>query len=186
MDKRTLTRLSYHTILEQLAGCSVSSLGRERAQGLLPITDLETIKHWQAETTQGRDLLRLEPLAEVGGWQDIRQQVMQAGHGLVLEPGDLLSVARTLTASRRVRKFLLDRQEQYPLLYDIGIVLGQFDDIEQKIYDAIGPNGEVSDQASPELARINRSLANLQAQIKSKLDQFIRSQTCLLYTSRCV
>lgn len=181
MDKRTLKRLEYDKILEQLAGYSVSPLGRERALELTPSTNIDAISRWQAETTQGRELLRLEPTAEVGGWYDVRRQVEQARRGVVLEPEDLLAVGRTLTAIRRVKKFLLERQDKYPLLYEIGVDLGLFGDMEQRINESILPGGEISDRASSALSQIRRSLVNLQAQIKARLENIIRSPSYQKY-----
>ncbi|GBF32729.1 recombination inhibitory protein MutS2 [Desulfocucumis palustris] len=175
MEERTLKRLEYDKILEQLAGYSVSPLGREKALELAPSTNIDAISRWQAETTQGRELLRLEPTAEVGGWYDVRRQVEQARRGLVLEPEELLAVGRTLTAGRRVKKFLLERQEKYPLLYEIGVDLGLFGELEQRINESILPGGEIADRASSALSQIRRSLVNLQAQIKARLENIIRS-----------
>lgn len=175
MEERALRRLEYDKILNKLAGFAGSPLGRERALELQPVTDISKILRWQSETTEGREMLRLEPTAEVGGWYDVRSQVKQASRGLVLEPGDLLAVGRTITANRRVKKFLLERQEKYPLLYEIGVELGQFGDLEQRITGAILPGGEISDHASSALAQIRRALTNAQSQIKNKLESIIRS-----------
>jgi DNA mismatch repair protein MutS2 len=181
MEERMLKRLEYDKILEQLAGYSVSPLGRERALKLLPYDNIDIIRLFQAETTQGRDLLRLEPTAEVGGWYDVRKQVELARRGIILEPGDLLSLGRTLTAARRVKRFLLERQDKYPLLYEIGLELHQFNELEQRINDAILPGGEIADRASAALAQIRRGLVNQQAQIKSRLENIIRSQSYQKY-----
>ncbi|KJS16074.1 MAG: recombination and DNA strand exchange inhibitor protein [Peptococcaceae bacterium BRH_c4b] len=181
MDERTLKRLEYDKILEQLAGYSVSPLGRERALELQPYQDIDVIRRLQAETTQGRDLLRLEPTAEVGGWYDVRVQVEQARRGIILEPEDLLSLGRTLTAARRVKRFLLERQEKYPLLFEIGLELFQFVELEQRINDSIVPGGEIADRASASLAQIRRGLVNQQTQIKARLENIIRSSSYQKY-----
>lgn len=175
MDGRTLERLAYPVILEQLKGYTVSPLGRERVENLEPSIYLEEIKKWQLETTQGRDLLRLEPMAEVGGWYDIREQVKKSSRGIMLESSELLFVGRTLTAIRRVKKFLLGREENYPLLFALGLELRDFETLEERIFKAIREDGEILDSASSELGRIRRVLAQLQGQIKTKLNSYVRS-----------
>ncbi|MCQ2559167.1 MAG: endonuclease MutS2 [Clostridia bacterium] len=179
MDQRSLARLGYPTILEQLAKCSVSSLGRELAENLQPSTDWPEIVRWQQETTEARDLLRLEPLADLGGWQDIRPWIVQASRGIMLEPSDFWQVALTLGATRRAKKFLQERD--YPLLKEISEFLGEFKDLEDQILKTIKDDGSISDQASPELARIRRTLGQLQSQIKSKLEHLIRSSETQKY-----
>ncbi len=90
MERKTLQRLEYQKILEQLASFTGSPLSRELVMELEPVDDLAAILGWQAETSEGRELLRLDPTAEIGGWKDIRVQLKRAGSGAVLEPGELL------------------------------------------------------------------------------------------------
>ncbi|MFZ5647014.1 MAG: endonuclease MutS2 [Bacillota bacterium] len=181
MEEKTLKRLEYFKVLERLAGFAGSPLGRERALGLVPVTDIELIKRWQWETTEGREMMRLDPAAELGGWYDVREQARQASKGVMLEPEDLLAVGRTLTAVRRVKKFFAERTDRYPLLSDISEGLGFFGDLEQRILSSILPGGEVADTASPALGQIRRHLSNAQAQIKARLEGYIRSATYQKY-----
>ncbi|KJS02954.1 MAG: recombination and DNA strand exchange inhibitor protein [Peptococcaceae bacterium BRH_c4a] len=175
MEEKTLRRLEYYKILERLAGFAGSPLGQERALELTPSADMEQIRKWQSETTEGREMMRLDPAAELGGWYDVRDQVLQASRGISLEPGDLLSVGRTLTAIRRVKKFFSDRAGRYPLMSEISEALGNFGDLEQRIIASIMPGGEIADAASPVLGQIRRHLAVARGQVKSRLDGFIRS-----------
>ncbi len=173
MDQRSLTRLGYPIILEQLAQCSLSNLGRELAENLQPSTDWAEIVRWQNETTEARNLFRLEPLADLGGWQDIRPWIIQASRGIMLEPEDFWQIALTLGAARRAKSFLQERD--YPLLKEIGDFLGDFKDLEDQIIRTVKDDGSIADQASPELNRIRRTLGQLQSQIKSRLEHLIHS-----------
>lgn len=175
MDNKTLKRLEYHKIQEQLASCAGSPLGKERVMSLSPVDDLPTILRWQAETSEGRELLRLEPTAEIGGWKDIRGSLQKAGRGALLEPEDLVAVADTLTAGRVIKNFLNERQERYPLLNELALSLTSLPDLEQKIKKAILPGGGVADGASPELAQIRRKIVNTQVHVKDHLEHIIRS-----------
>lgn len=181
MEEKTLKRLEYYKVLDKLAGFAGSPLGREKALELKPVTDIELVRRWQSETTEGREMMRLDPAAELGGWYDVREQVRQASKGVMLEPGDLLAVGRTLTATRRVKKFFSERAGRYPLMSDISEGLSVFGDLEQRILSSILPGGEVADMASPALGQIRRQLSNAQAQIKARLDGFIRSSAYQRY-----
>ncbi|MCL6610563.1 MAG: endonuclease MutS2 [Peptococcaceae bacterium] len=175
MDEKTLKRLEYHKILDRLAGLAGSPLGRELALQLRPSDDIELIRRRQSETTEGRELMRLDPAAEMGGWYDVREQARRARRGVVLEPEDLLAVGRTLSAVRRVKKFFLERTGRYPLLAGISEGLGNFGDLDQRITSSILPGGEVADSASPALGQIRRQLAGAQARVKARLEDIIRS-----------
>ncbi|OPX86672.1 MAG: Endonuclease MutS2 [Pelotomaculum sp. PtaB.Bin104] len=175
MDKKTLTRLEFHKVKEQLAAHAGSALGKERVMELEPVDNPFIISRWQAETSEGRELLRLDPVAEIGGWRDIRLPLQRAGRGALLEPEELLAVADTLTASRLIKKFLQEKQERYPILSELGLALAALPDLERKIKEAILPGGEVASGASAALAQIRRKLTGAQAQIKGHLEHVIRS-----------
>lgn len=175
MDKKTLARLEFHKIREQLAALANSPLGKERAGALEPIDDLSEVFRRQEETTEGRELMRLDPTAEINGWKDVRVQLQKAGRGAALEPGELWAVAETLAAGRHIKKFLEEKRERYPLLSQLSFAMVSLPDLEQKIKKAIETGGGVSDRASPELAKIRRRILNTQANIKEYLEGIIRS-----------
>ncbi|MDK2888237.1 MAG: mismatch repair protein MutS2 [Thermoanaerobacter sp.] len=175
MDERTLKRLEYDKVLEHLARYTISSLGRERVLSLRPVTDRQAIQTWQAETTQARELLRLEPGADFGGWHDIRRQLQRAVQGAVLEPQELFETGQTLGALQRIRKFFAGRAGRYPLLEEIAFKIGNFNELERKIKKAILPGGEIADDASPALSSIRRRLLRAQQQVRELLENIIRS-----------
>jgi len=175
MDERTLKRLEYDKILSRLADCTLSPLGRERALSLRPVTDRETISRWQDQTSEACTLLRLEPGAALGGWQDIRRPLERARRGAVLEAEELFAVAQTVRAARLAKSFFAERTGKYPLLEEIALKLGNFAAMEHRLAAAVQPGGEITDQASPELAQIRRRLLRAQQQIKERLENIIRS-----------
>ena len=175
MEEKTLKRLEYHKVLEQLASFAGSPLGKERALALRPVDDPTVIRRWLDEVSEGRKLLRVEPTAELGGWKDIRNQLLRAGRGAVLEPEELIAVADTMTAGRIIKNFLNERQENYPLLHELAFFIVPLPDLEQRIKKAILPGGEIADNASPELARTRKKMVGAQIDIKKHLEDMIRS-----------
>jgi DNA mismatch repair protein MutS2 len=175
MEEKTLKRLEYYKVLEQLASFAGSPLGKEQALALRPADDHSVIHRWQDEVSEGRKLLRFEPTAELGGWKDIRNQLLRAGRGAVLEPEELTAVSDTLTAGRIVKNFLHERQENYPLLNELSFFIVPLPELEARIKKAVLPGGEIADNASPELARMRKKLVGAQLDIKKHLENMIRS-----------
>ncbi|MCL2766661.1 MAG: endonuclease MutS2 [Peptococcaceae bacterium] len=175
MDNKALKRLEFYKVKEQLASFTYSNLGRERVMALEPVTDLQVIIRRQGETSEGRELYRLEPATEFYGWQDVRTQLQKAGRGGVLEPEDLLAVADTLTSCRLVKNFFREKGEKYPILSDLSFALFALPELENSIKKTILPGGEVSDRASATLAQLRRKIAGSQLQVKEYLDKVIRS-----------
>lgn len=175
MEEKTLTRLEFHKVRRQLAEHTGSALGREIALQIKPSNNIDAVLNWQAETTQARNLMRYEPVAEYGGWHDIRAQISRLKRQAVLTGEELYHIGDTLSASRRIKKFLTERRENYPLLAELAEGLATLPEIEKAILKAILPGGEIDDHATPELAQIRRRLVIGQAKVKERLDRIIRS-----------
>lgn len=175
MDEKTFKRLEFDRVRQQLSRHAVSPLGAELALAAGPLANRLVIEHLQQETSQAVELLRREPAADLGGWLDVRRPVRQAGQGLDLEPLDLYAVGQTLAAARRAKKFLAEREEQYPLLGQLARQINHHNEVENAILKSILPGGEIADQASARLAAIRRQILGAQARIKSRLEEMIRS-----------
>lgn len=175
MEEKTYTRLEFDKVLQQLAAHAHSAPGKELALALRPSKDPDTVLAWQAETTQARELMRFEPSAEFGGWHDIRGQILRLRRNAVLQAEELFFIGETLAASRRIKRYLLERRMKYPSLAAIAEGLAALPELEKAILSAILPGGEIDDRATPELAQIRRRKVSAQAKVRERLERIIRS-----------
>ncbi|AGL01173.1 endonuclease MutS2 [Desulfoscipio gibsoniae] len=181
MDERNLKRLEFDRVKEKLAEFAVSTPGRELIGDLVPFSNRDEIVNALEEVTEGRELLRLDPTARLGGWNDVRQQARRCERGALLDPQELWHVLQTLTACRQIKNFFSERQDSYTRLNEIAMGLGSFKDLEKMIASAIAPGGEVLDRASERLFNIRRRLASAQQRIKDRLNEIIRSTSYQKY-----
>jgi len=175
LDRRTLQRIEYDKVIDRLVACATFTPGKEMAAALLPATDLPVVAQRQQETSEAKEILRKEPDLPMGGLKDIRKILQKVNLGAVLEPHELLETTDVLRAARRLKKFFLDKQEQYRLMGGMAGSLTAYHEVEQKIEQAIESGGEIADRASAELRSIRVRSRDLHAGIKEKLDQIIRS-----------
>jgi len=178
---RTLERLEFERLLARLARHAFSPLGREAALALSPSADRELIGRWHAETFEGREILRLDPTADLGGWFDVRRHLQRAGRGGTLDGPSLFEIGATLRAVRRVKEFFAGRADTYPLLAARASSLNPSPDLERRIERAILPGGEVADGASPRLADLRRRLQQARLAVKEYLDRAVRSPSLQKY-----
>lgn len=171
----TLKKLEFGKIKEKLEQFTSTLMGQERVRELYPIRDIALINNWHRETSEAVKLLRLEPEVPMGNLNDIRPFLRRLSKGAVLEADEILAIARVLSASRRLKKFLLDRKENYPILAEISSSFIANHTLEEEINKSILDTGEISDHASPELYSIRRSMKSIQENIKEKLDHILRS-----------
>jgi len=176
LEEKALQKLEYMHILKMLAERCSSELGKEFTGKLEPSLDLEEIRKWLQETTQAKVILRLNPEFSLGGVRDIRRFLSQAKKGGIIEPGDFLLIQDTLSAFNKLKKFFNGGQGQkYQLLAEYIVNLPTLSQLEREIKLKIGEDGEVSDNASPELLRIRKQLRNLRGKVRDKLESMLRS-----------
>ncbi|MTI83879.1 MAG: endonuclease MutS2 [Firmicutes bacterium] len=175
MDQRNLARLEFNKVIQKLSEHTRSPMGRELVEKLIPQQQINAIRFQLDETTEGRELLRMEPRADIGGWRDNRDAVKRACRGMVLEPKELEDTQKTLTVTHRIKTFLVSRSDTYPIMGEIAAGLGNFNTLEKQLSKAILPGGEIADEASSQLSSIRRRTASAQQQIKERLDKIIRS-----------
>ncbi|NLZ43353.1 MAG: endonuclease MutS2 [Clostridia bacterium] len=167
--------LEFDKILKILAGFTASKPGEELALALWPATDLEEVARAQKETTEARELWQTSRVP-LDGIFDIRAAAEGARRGKVLSPEELLATGSTLRAARLLRGVLSEEaKERTPVLSALAAGLTIFPQLEKALTQAIGPDGEIRDEASPVLRSLRRQARLLQEDIRGRLDALTKS-----------
>ncbi|NLG85449.1 MAG: endonuclease MutS2 [Firmicutes bacterium] len=175
MDEQTLRLLEFDKILARLAHETGSPLGRAEAEKLRPHTDRGWIAAALRLTTEARRIWEEADPPSLAGLHDISGEVARAGRGATLGPEELLRVASTLGAGRRLRGFFLARRERYPGLAAIAERCAVFPALEAELARCLGPEGEVRDEASPELRRLRSLKRTLQNRVQERLEAILHA-----------
>lgn len=175
MEAQALKVLEFDKIVNMLAEHTACSLGQERALALVPQTDIEFIRRMQTETSEAKDILDSHGSMPLGGITDVRLLIHKASLDAVLQPLDLLDVAQTFAAARRLRSFLLKFKDQYPEMVRAASEISGFEKIEQQVANCISASGDVLDSASPALGHVRSDLKTTHARIMERLNSMIQS-----------
>lgn len=175
MDLRSMEVLEYSKVKQLLTKKTNSPFSRELAQELMPVTDFTEVGQRLAQTTEARSIIRTQPVVPLGGMREIRPALRRAEIGAVLDIEELLAVANTLYALRKLKRFLADLEGNYPLLKQLGGELQAFPATEQAIAVAIREQGDIADEASVELLRIRRERRSTQQRVRERLEGILRS-----------
>lgn len=175
MVEAVLHTLEFHKIIELLAQRTTSSLGRELAEALKPVSEVELVQERIDETQEARDIMAAVPNVPLGGIRDIRKVVKRAELGAVLDPSELLGIASILYAARRMKHFFHDLPVETPLLSHVAGEIEVLRPIENAIENTLTEQGQIRDDASVELKNIRREIRTAQSRVKEKLDQILRS-----------
>ena len=167
--------LEFPRIREILAGFTSFSTSRELANSIQPLKDYEQISLLLKQSAEAHQLLRLDPAFSIGDVTDIRERVKMAALGSILDPKDLLEIARTLASLRQLRSSLTKLSSEFTLLWNIVKDIIELPQIEKNIARCLDPAGEVLDTASPTLANIRQELRHARNQLLERLQVIIRS-----------
>ncbi|MFD1178492.1 endonuclease MutS2 [Paenibacillus puldeungensis] len=179
MDDKIFKTMEYQKIIDQLVGYSQTMMGKQAAESLRPVTDLEEVKTLLQATDEAFKVDRLKGAPGFGGIVDITPAVKRARIGGTLNPHELLGVATTLEGSRRIKRYIASMEEEHEvrLLFTLADSLSEQKPLEDAIKRCIDDSSEVLDSASPELAQIRRELRGGEGRIREKLENMIRSST---------
>ncbi len=175
MDDKTLQALEWNKIVARLAGLTSFAPGRERAESLAPVTHLDEARRRLAETGEARRLLDRFGEPPLAGLADIRPTLARAARQEMVTPEELAAMARTMTAARRLRRFLEERADDFPLLWGLAAAIGDFRDLEAEIARCVTPEGDLADDASPTLAALRRRERDLHGRVRERLEAMVRS-----------
>ncbi|MFF2529560.1 endonuclease MutS2 [Brevibacillus sp. NPDC058079] len=179
MEQRVLKTLEYDKIVALLIDKASCTYGKEKASELIPFLRLDEVITAQQGTEQAATVLRLKGSVPLGGIRDIRGPVQRARLNAMLAPMELLDIASTVMAGRRLKTFLLDMCEDHelPLLQQEAERIEGLRELETEIRRCIDENGDILDSASLELRQVRQEIRQLESRIREKLDQMTRSST---------
>ncbi len=165
--------LEFDEIRRQLAAATRTAVGAEAAAELTPSADARDVAVRQQETAEARRLLDTAAALELGPTDDLRPAVHRAMLGGVLTGEELRNIG-ALAAAARWNRNALSHREDLPLLATVTQNLPDLPDLESAVNRAIGPAGEVLDDATPELSRLRRESRSSYSALNDVMQRMLR------------
>jgi DNA mismatch repair protein MutS2 len=176
VSAHALAVLEFAGALDLVARNATSDLGAEAVRNFLPDVDSDRIS------------TGLRPVAEMmalitgdEGWglpviPDLREPLRRLRvEGSVWEAPALHSAGVLIISSRTVRRDLRVHRERLPLLHAIADTLVDIPRIGEEIAKSINEEGQVRDEASPDLYRMRREIRGTRSRIVTKLSEYAGS-----------
>ena len=171
--QRALGLLEFDEIRRQLAAATRTAAGEEAANDLIPAGDLRDVAVRQQETAEARRLLDTSGSLELGPADDLRPAVHRALLGGILSGEELRNIG-ALAAAARWNRGALAQRDDLPLLAAIAQNLPDLPDLESAVNRAIGPGGDLQDDASPELSRLRRESRSAYSSLSDVMQRTLR------------
>ena len=183
MNKKVYHTLEYDKIIERLTAHADSDAGRRLCKELIPMTDIGLINHAQDETNAAFGRLIKSGSLSFSGLNDPLASLKRLEIGGVLNTRELLDISRLLAVAKRVKSYGRKGRDDLP------------DDVLQPMFDGIEPltplaeeidrcilsEDEISDDASPGLRSVRRTIHGMSDRIHTALHQIMNSQSGRTY-----
>jgi DNA mismatch repair protein MutS2 len=188
MDPLTLRALQWPELLERIAGRTVSQAGGARVRAIEPAPTLEAAV---LLARRARDAVGLDALGEalpIRNFPDVSEALERARRGGSLRGSDLAGVLRVLGVARELRTFAAARRERFPALDAAVASDPSLAALEQRLEQALEPDGSLADSASPELRDARARAREARDALKERLEASLKTHADLLqgryYTER--
>jgi len=177
---------------DRILSLLVAQCENERAAGLAgelsPSFDPVVVTHLQQQTAEAYDLLGTESLPNLGRVGNYERQLHTAAKGGVLDGGVLWRIGDSLTVMRLVISLARSRRESLPALWPLIDSFPELKALEEKLLTSLDPDGEVLDDASPELARARKAKNSAASRVLDRIQAYTNKNRDLLsdpiYTQR--
>lgn len=175
MNQKTLLKLEYNKIITLLEEQAASFRGRQLCRKLKPMTDLKRIDTFQEQTAAAFTRIVKKGRLSFGDAFPVEESMKRLEVGASLGSGELLRICKVLQNAGRAKAYgRHDTQDELADCLD-----AYFDQLEpltllsNEIERCIIAEDEISDDASPALKHIRRSIAGINDKIHATLNNLV-------------
>ncbi len=174
LDK-TLKALEYDKILKDVSAFAVLHKTKQDILEFKPKNTLDQSEYLLTQTEEAYKYLYTYSTGSVYYFDDVTEELKRVDVGGVLNNVELLRVASNLKSARLIKSALESvKDEKLTILKSITDRLYVNIDFEKEISEKIISEDQISDNASPKLYSIRKSIANINAKIRAELNSYMR------------
>lgn len=175
MNKKTLAKLEYNKIIEQLIEHASSFSGKELCRRLKPMTDISAIRSAQDETAATFTRIVKKGRPSFSGCNPVNDSIRRLEIGGVLGSGELLRICKLLETAGRARAY--GRHDNADEMEDC--LDGYFEQLNpvtilvNEIRRCVIDEDEISDDASPGLKHVRRAMNQINDKVHATLSNMV-------------
>ena len=169
--------LEFDRVLDRIAGYAQTPMGGAGVRALEPRSDPGEVSRLHDAIEELRRYAAARGYAGLGLATPIDTALARvATRGVVLEADELLEVARLARVADQLRRHLPRDADAWPTLSADRESIADLRPLVQQVDAMFGPDGELRDDASPELQRIRRSARRLRSDVRQRLERLTRDE----------
>ena len=177
MNQKVLKTIEYTKIIAMLIEEAESSLGKERAEALLPSSDFYEVERNLLETEEAESRIRLKGPVSFRGIMDIRPYFPRLQLGASLSVFELYQVARMLESSKKVKEQGGEIEDSLLAYFE---EIDSLEEIRRELARSIESEERLFDDASKELSDIRRKEKGIEGKITEELNRILNEKRSML------
>ena len=180
MNDKILKTLEFAKITEQLQQLAITRPAKMKAINLVPSSDFTQVELTLKQTLAGADILRIKGQLPLTDFTDVRPSTKRLRIKANLNAKELGNLLLVLALANEINEFFTNTDEEKLDLTVISPILAQLE-VPQSLYATLNRSldfdGEVLDAASSELSHLRHELKSNDAEIKDKMDGYIKGSS---------
>ncbi len=182
MNEKALKTLEYDKIISKLTEYAQTPLGTQKCRELLPMDRIDEIRAAQQETSDAQNRVRLKGSISFSGARDLRASVKRLQIGSALNLTELLHISSLLDCAARAKNYGRQENEESEgdSLSPLFSAVEPLTPLNTEIKRCIISEEEVSDDASPKLRQIRRSMRLTGDRVHTQLNSLVNTHRAYL------
>ncbi|MBC7448422.1 MAG: Smr/MutS family protein [Hymenobacteraceae bacterium] len=170
------TKIGFTAIREQLDDLCLSALGPRHVQKMQFLAKYDLVAKLLDQVEEFRQILTEGADFPAQHYHDVHQHLVRAAlPGAYLEVSAFYEIWQSLTTIRRAVEFFnLAPEGRFPTLRLLALGVQADRNLLAAIERIVGDDGQVRDDASPELRRLREALISAQATIRKQIQTILR------------
>lgn len=177
MNQKVLKTIEYTKIIAMLIEEAESSLGKEKAEALLPSSDFYEVERNLLETEEAESRIRVKGSISFRGIMDIRPYFPRLQLGASLSVSELYQVARMLESSKKVKEQGGEIEDSLLAYFE---EIDSLEEIRRELARSIESEDRLFDDASKELSDIRRKEKGIEGKITEELNRILNEKRSML------
>jgi DNA mismatch repair protein MutS2 len=170
MRERDLKALEFDKVMALVMGLAASEPAREVLGHLRPATDAATVRERLRAAAEMTELRQHTGAVPIDEFSDLRGLFLAAAReGAILDGESLVKIRDFVLSSRHVASFLRSRVEPFPRVAAVTANLLAPKELADALLKALGDDGTLLDEASPELKRLRNRLREDRVDLEARL-----------------
>lgn len=176
MNEKALRTLEYQKIIAKLEEHAATRGGKEMCRRLTPMTDVNAIRLALQETSDAEMRIIAKGSISFSGVKDVRGSVKRLEVGSALGIVELLQISSLCSVAARAKAYgRREDREEADTLESYFAALEPLTNLNNEIRRCIISEEEISDDASPGLRQVRRSIKNTNDRIHTQLNSIVVS-----------